>query len=298
MTGLVLTMSAWAGTNVRIATTVGNIDLELFDEARPVTVANFLSYVRDGSYKDGVIHRLVPNFVVQGGAHRLTVTSNSTNIDPVTAKPAIQNEFNGDPLYTNAYGTITMAKVEGKPDSATSSWFINLKDNNTGNATEGNLDLQNEGFTVFGRVKAGWEVLEVFKSRFPIKPASGPGVYDRLFPFGLDFREFPQLGNALTVSTLIFSDVYVLPPPTLKITGSRQRQTNIAVLAINGKASRGVDTIEWQIGSNGAVKTVPGSTDWRIRVVGLKRGRNVVTLRAKANIGLQSASQQIVIVRR
>ena len=124
--------------------------VELFDnknksnKSTPVTADNFLKYVNDFSYNNTLIHRLVPNFIIQGGGYKWpTIPSNQTGGHPsrVNSKGQIINE----PNNSNLMGTIAMAKVSGKPNSATSEWFINLSDNK-------NLDSQNEGFTVFGNL--------------------------------------------------------------------------------------------------------------------------------------------------
>ncbi len=137
--GLSLTQAAYGGTQVRVTTSLGDFTLELFDDTTPITVENFLNYVTSGRYDGTVIHRLVPNFVIQGGW--LTFDENAATFTPITTDATIDNEFE----ISNTRGTIAMAKVDGDPHSATSQWFINLVDN-TG------LDSNNGGFTVFGRV--------------------------------------------------------------------------------------------------------------------------------------------------
>ena len=110
----------------------------------PITANNFLQYVNDNSYDSTLIHRAVPDFVIQGGGYTWpTKASNETGGYPlsVTSKGEIINE----PGNSNLMGTIAMAKVSGEPNSATSEWFINLSDNEF-------LDSQNEGFTVFGHL--------------------------------------------------------------------------------------------------------------------------------------------------
>ena len=124
---------------VRIESVLGNFSIELFEQTAPVTVANFLNYVRDGDYNRSLIHRVVPEFIVQGGGFRLNA---SDSIIAVPADPPIINEFD----ISNTRGTVAMAKLGGDPNSATSEWFVNLVDNS------GILDNQNGGFTVFGRV--------------------------------------------------------------------------------------------------------------------------------------------------
>ncbi len=131
-------------TTVRLQTTQGNIDIDLYDTAAPVTVANFLSYVNSGAYSDSLVHRAVPGFIIQGGGYFWN--NASSTVDPVATHGSIINEFNV--ARSNLRGTIAMAKLSGDPNSATSQWFINLADNSS------ILDGQNGGFTVFGKVTA------------------------------------------------------------------------------------------------------------------------------------------------
>ena len=114
------------------------------NKTAPITSNNFLQYVNDGSYDRTLIHRVVSNFVIQSGGYTWpSIPSNQTGGYPlrVSSKGEIVNE----PVNSNLIGTIAMAKVSGKPNSATSEWFINLSDNL-------NLDSQNDGFAVFGHL--------------------------------------------------------------------------------------------------------------------------------------------------
>lgn len=125
-------------TRVTVETQLGSFEIELFEEEAPNTVANFLNYVRDGRFDGTIVHRNIPDFVVQTGSFRIVedVIENIPTDDPVA------NEFG----RSNLRGTVAMAKLGGDPDSATSGWFVNLSDNSE------NLDNQNGGFTVFGEV--------------------------------------------------------------------------------------------------------------------------------------------------
>jgi len=147
-----------AATTVRMETTLGGIDIELYDNQAPITVANFLAYAGRGDYtNNGFIHRSVPGFILQGGGY---IYGNSplgifvTRI-PVL-DPPIQNEFSAS--RSNIRGTIAMAKLPDDPNSATSEWFFNLADNSA------NLDYQNGGFTVFGHVLTGMNVVDAIAS--------------------------------------------------------------------------------------------------------------------------------------
>jgi len=129
-----------SATIVEFQTSQGNIQVNLFDESTPKTVQNFLSYVNDGAYTNSIIHRSLPQFIVQGGGY----TFNGVELETIKSKSAVINE----PIFSNVKGTIAMAKIGGKPNSATNGWFFNLNNNSA------ELDIQNQGFTIFGQVVA------------------------------------------------------------------------------------------------------------------------------------------------
>ena len=135
-------------TIVEIRTSLGTIEVNLFDNTTPKTVANFLTYVDSGAYANNVVHRSVSNFVVQGGGFQYTgpvslSASNQFTLDVVETGQSVVNE----PKLSNVRGTIAMAKTSN-PNSATSQWFINLSNN------ANSLDVATNagGFTVFGQV--------------------------------------------------------------------------------------------------------------------------------------------------
>jgi cyclophilin family peptidyl-prolyl cis-trans isomerase len=196
--------SGFAGTIVRFSTAYGNIDFELYDADKPITVQNFLSYVNGGSYTDMFMHRVVTNFVVQGGGFTVTNrgTLNAQHAAVVVSAP-ITNEFAVGPFYSNVYGTIAMAKTSD-PNSATSQFFFNLADNSA------SLDDTNNsgGFTVFGHMIAGANVLDVFKI----------GPTNRVIKVsnqGDPFSELPVRYSArptrITYDDLIYVDVIASP---------------------------------------------------------------------------------------
>jgi len=130
---------------VRLKTTKGDMLFELVDTA-PITTQNFIQYVQDKFYDGTIIHRVVPNFVIQGGGFLPGM------VPAPGVRAPIQNEF--DPRRSNVRGTVAMAKLDGDPNSATSQWFVNLADNSS------NLDNQNGGFTVFANVIEGMDIAD------------------------------------------------------------------------------------------------------------------------------------------
>ena len=128
---------------VKLETTMGDIVIEMNEDAAPGTVKNFLQYVRSGFYDGTIFHRIIPGFMIQGGGF----TAEMVRKEPGAP---VKNEYK----ESNVRGTIAMAKLGGDPDSATCQFFINLEDNGA------NLDNQNGGFTVFGKVIEGMDVVD------------------------------------------------------------------------------------------------------------------------------------------
>jgi cyclophilin family peptidyl-prolyl cis-trans isomerase len=192
---------------IRLATVLGDIDLALFGQQKPITVANFLNYVSQGRYfitdatthqpASSFIHRSVPGFIIQGGGYLGTVNpAQPANAQPtqVLAFPAIQNE----PGISNRRGTISMAQFGSDPNSATSQWFINLADNG---GPPNNLDIRNNNagpYTVFGRVvNNGMTVVDAI--------AAVPR-----FNLGAPFAELP-LRNFTNTSPPMVSNLVSIP---------------------------------------------------------------------------------------
>lgn len=162
-----------SATVVRYATSLGVVDVRLYDTATPLTVANFLNYSTSNRYNGSFIHRGATNFVVQGGGFTFTPP---TTVNNVPTDPPVQNEFG----ISNQRGTIAMAKTAAGPNSATSQWFFNWKDN-SGTPPLG-LDHQNGGFTVFGRVVgSGMSVVDAINALPKVDlDQSDPGTFDEV----------------------------------------------------------------------------------------------------------------------
>ncbi|MEO5735449.1 MAG: peptidylprolyl isomerase [Rubrivivax sp.] len=147
------------GPKVRLATTAGDIVIELDREKAPKTVDNFLHYVKSGHYDGTIFHRVISGFMIQGGGYKADLSEK-----PTRAPIALESRKG----LSNERGTIAMART-GMPDSATSQFFINVADNtmlDQPNARDGN------GYAVFGRVVDGMEVVD--KIREVATVANGP----------------------------------------------------------------------------------------------------------------------------
>jgi cyclophilin family peptidyl-prolyl cis-trans isomerase len=135
---------------VTLKTSQGDITLELDSQAAPITVENFLKYAKDGHYNGTIFHRVIPGFMIQGGGFSADMKQKSTN-------PSIKNESSNG--LSNVKYTIAMARTS-VPDSATSQFFINTKDNlflDKSNSQDG------VGYCVFGKVTTGTEIVDAIE---------------------------------------------------------------------------------------------------------------------------------------
>lgn len=148
---IIMTTSQAETTKVKMETTMGSIVLELNADKAPKTVANFLTYVNEGFYDGTIFHRVIPNFMIQGGGFTDDMTQKETH-DP------IQNEANNG--LSNSVGSIAMARTSA-PHSATAQFFINVKDNDFLNFS--GETPQGWGYAVFGKVVEGMDVVNSIK---------------------------------------------------------------------------------------------------------------------------------------
>ena len=139
-------------TIVKMETSKGTITLELNADKAPYTVENFLSYVKEGFYDGTIFHRVISNFMIQGGGF-------TEDMSQKTTRGPIKNEANNG--LGNETGTIAMARTND-PHSATAQFFINVKDNDFLNFS--NETPQGWGYTVFGRVTEGMDVVTTIKN--------------------------------------------------------------------------------------------------------------------------------------
>ena len=146
---------------VKLQTTMGDILIELNEKAAPVTVRNFLDYVEDGFFDGKIFHRVIPNFMIQGGGFTAEMTQDKTR-DPIAneAENGLKNER----------GTIAMARTSN-PNSATAQFFINHRDNDFLNYAGG----ANPGYAVFGKTVEGMDVVDAIAT---VETATRNGMDD------------------------------------------------------------------------------------------------------------------------
>jgi len=142
---------AWAQQKVLLATSEGDIVLELDRAKAPKTVDNFLTYVKAGHYDGTIFHRVIPSFMIQGGGMNPDMSQKKT-LSPIPLESR-----NG---LSNVRGSVAMART-GDPNSATAQFFINVVDNaplDQANARDGH------GYAVFGKVVAGMDVVDKIRA--------------------------------------------------------------------------------------------------------------------------------------
>jgi len=130
---------------IRFETTLGDFTIEFFEKEAPLSVANFLRYIDDGFFDGTIFHRIVPGFVIQGGGFTEDMTQKKTH-------PTVKNE--ADNGLKNERGSLSMARTNDV-NSATSQFFVNLKDNDFLDHSRANF-----GYAVFARVTEGMDVID------------------------------------------------------------------------------------------------------------------------------------------
>ncbi|MDQ1209218.1 peptidyl-prolyl cis-trans isomerase A (cyclophilin A) [Acinetobacter baylyi] len=143
--GLFINAHVLANTMVEMKTNLGNIEIELYNNKAPISAKNFESYVKNNFYNGTIFHRVIPNFMIQGGGFETNMK------EKATAAPIKNEASNG---LANTRGTLAMARTSN-PDSATSQFFINVADNNFLNASR-----TDAGYAVFGKVIKGMDVVD------------------------------------------------------------------------------------------------------------------------------------------
>ena len=167
-------MASDAAPQVKFETSLGNFVVEVYPDKAPKTVENFLLYVKTKHYDGTIFHRVIPNFMVQGGGY-------TAKYDQKIMRPPVVLEANNG--LKNDIGSVAMARTN-EPNSATAQFFVNVKDNAALNAKG-----PSDGYTVFGRVVSGMETINKIRD----VPTGSGG------PFQTDAPKTPVLINSATL---------------------------------------------------------------------------------------------------
>lgn len=200
------------GQVVRFQSVLGNIFVELFENSKPITTTNFLRYADNNLYDNTIIHRSVPGFVIQGGGFEFP------GLEAINTFGSIQNE----PGISNTRGTIAMAKLGGDPNSATSQWFFNLGNNAS------NLDNQNGGFTVFGRVLGDGMSIADAIAALPIEDLGSP--FDEI-----PLRNYTG-GDPTADNVVLFQTITRDGELTFTVSSSNSALVTPQVIVVDGQA--------------------------------------------------------------
>ena len=178
-------LSAYAQSNpqVKFVTSAGEFVVEVYPDKTPKTAENFLTYVRDGHYNGTIFHRVINNFMIQGGGYDSKYNEKATR--PPIKHEGVEAKANGAPHNTT--GTLSMARTNN-PHSATAQFFINVKDNDF--LDHQSATPQGWGYVAFGKVISGMDVVNRIK-QLP----TGPGG-----PFPSDV---PQTQVLIQSATLV-----------------------------------------------------------------------------------------------
>ena len=173
--GVASQVAAQGNPVVVMQTSMGDITIELFQDQAPISVENFLQYASDGYYEGTVFHRVIQQFMIQGGGM-------TADLSPKRTRAPIKNEATNG--VTNARGTLAMARTN-VVDSATSQFFINTV-NNARSLDNTGTDARSYGYAVFGRVTDGMDVVDKIAAvpvgnqgphqNVPVEPVTITGV--------------------------------------------------------------------------------------------------------------------------
>lgn len=254
-----LAQSTFAGTLIQfhmflgVNLYAGDIDVELYDKDKPITVNNFIRLIEAGAFQNGFFHRVETGFVLQGGSYQTilpyltnVVAPPFGNIYQTSSFGPITNEFKVGKFYSNTNGTIAMSKTSD-PNSATSGFFFNLGNNST------SLDNTNNsgGFTVFGHVLRDTNGILPFISTFHY----GQGEFDLTKNYGANgfFTELPAYiagTNPPPYSALIYYTVTILSPQVKALTNGSHQISWGAIDAVTNRVEYSTNLLTWQTLTN------------------------------------------------
>jgi len=231
----------------------GDMDVELYDKDKPITVNNFIQLIEAGAFQNAFFHRIETGFVLQGGSYQVFSPFPTNAIAPPFGNiyqtgnfGSITNEFKVGKFYSNTNGTIAMAKTSD-PNSATSGFFFNLGNN------AASLDNTNNsgGFTVFGHVLRDPNNVLPFISAFHY----GQGEFDLTKNYGASgfFTELPAYiagTNPPPYNSLIYYTVTLLRPQVKALTNGTHQISWEAINGLTNRVEYSTNLSSWQVLTN------------------------------------------------
>lgn len=287
------------GTN-----TLGNVDVELFDSQKPVTVSNFLYYAQSGAYSNTILHDCTVNFAVVGGYGTVANPSSVadfTVLNRIQTGAAITNESAVGQYYGNVFGTLGMAldrnplnPTNSLPNSATSPWFFNLGNNTAA--------LDGQGFTVFGRITTseGTNTLQYFNtlaalnriitttnpacSAVRLSPTDQNVILDQL-PVGPFLRSSTcaQIKDLFNVQVLMVNAPDLVGPSLVVSNPAANLIITNGTLIVSGAAydNFAVSNVVVELNGGAAIEVATTNGTWSTTLTNLPGGTNVIVVRAQ-----------------
>jgi len=291
---------------------LGDIDVELFDLDKPLTVSNFLAYVQRGVFPNTLLHRCAPGFVLQGGGWTIpapTSTEFFTRAIGIRAGTPVTNEFAVGTTRSNVFGTLGMARPPGQPNGATTHWYFNLGDNSDGTGST-NLNTADGGYVVFGQIKTGGAVLQFFNSLSEndgllnmtdgiyqtfcspvVLDPGGAGFHFDSLPVSITNRfQCPRYSELLTVQIIFLSGQDALPPTVAVTSPVRNASLTAENILLRGTVTDNATVASVRIfwGTNSPLDAMITNQNWSITLTNVPPGTNTVLVEAADTSGLRA----------
>ena len=291
---------------------LGDIDVELFDLDKPISVSNFLAYVQSGSYPNTLLHRCLPGFALQGGGWTIPFPASAdafTRAIGIRAGLPITNEFAVGTTRSNVFGTLGMVRPPGEPNGATTHWYFNLGNNSDGTGST-NLNTADGGYTVFGQVKTGSEVLQffntlsengglldmtdttyqIFCSPVVLNPGGVGFPFDSL-PVSVTNRfQCPRFSDLFTVQIIFLSGQDALPPSLTVTSPPRNASVTNESVTLRGTVTDNATVASVRVfwSTNSPINATLTNRNWSVTLTNVPPGTNTLLVEATDTSGLRA----------
>lgn len=292
---------------------LGDIDVELFNSSKPLTVSNFLVYAQNDVYRNSILHRCAPGSTLHGGQWTVGSPTDFSFLQSVTRIPVgspITNEFQRGGVVSNVFGTLAMGKPPGSTNGATAHWFFNLGDNSDGTGST-NLNTADGGYTVFGRVTSGNNILNLFNARalnqgildtsnafyrgacsaISLQPDNTTGYpFDALPVAFTNANSCPTYRDLFTVQVLIVSGGDTTPPVLTVTSPAANGRVSNDTVSVTGTVTDGtsVEVVRVYWNTNSPLTATRTNNQWSVLLTNVPPGTNTLIVEAVDAVGLRS----------